>query len=120
MNLITRLMTGCGLFFSSMLIRSGNDGQLSLYDGQWKLEKIHSVEKIVSADEKSFIHFDKAKQSAAGNGGCNVFGSTIVVNSQSIRFKDIFSTKMYCEGVQAREDLFFQLLGRTNRYEIKG
>ena len=31
----------------------------------------------------------------------------------------IFSTKMYCEGVQQREDAFFKQLGKVNRFVIK-
>jgi heat shock protein HslJ len=120
MNIISWAVTGLGLVISSFIMKEENDGQPSLYEGQWKLQKIHCEAKVLTADEKTFIHFDQLKQSAGGNGGCNVFGSTVTVNGQSIRFSDIFSTKMYCDGVQAREDLFFQLLRKSDRFEING
>jgi len=41
------------------------------------------------------------------------------VNDKIISFKNIFSTKMYCEGVQQIEDAFFKQLKNINRFEMK-
>jgi heat shock protein HslJ len=68
---------------------------------------------------KAFIRFDKEKASAGGNGSCNSFGSTTIVNGNELNFKNIFSTKMYCEQVQAIENKFLGSLEKITRYEIK-
>jgi heat shock protein HslJ len=54
-----------------------------------------------------------------GNGSCNSFGSTASVNGNEVSFKNIFSTKMYCEQVQQIENIFLGSLGKVTRYEIK-
>jgi heat shock protein HslJ len=96
--------------------------QATSLDGQkWMLAKLHkdgTVQGVVN--KKPFIRFDQVKGSAGGNGSCNSFGSTLTVSGSSISISQIFSTKMYCEGVQGTENSFLDLLGKVNRYEIKG
>lgn len=120
MKLITFISAGAFIFFSAFIMKKKNHIQQSLYDTKWSLKKIHSetgVEEVVS---KAFIKFNQAKNSAGGNGSCNSFGSTAVVSGNAISIKDIFSTKMYCEGVQQTEDAFFKQLAKVNRFEVKG
>lgn len=74
-------------------------------------------EEVIST--KAFIRFDKAKGSAGGNGSCNSFGSTATINGNEVSFKNIVSTKMYCEQVQQIENKYFNQLGKVNRFEIK-
>ena len=40
-------------------------------------------------------------------------------SSWDISFKNIFSTKMYCEEVQQTEDLFLKLLGKVTSFKLK-
>ena len=120
MKLSTFISAGAFIFFSAFIMKKKNHIQQSLYDTKWSLKKIHSetgVEEVVS---KAFIKFNQAKNSAGGNGSCNSFGSTAVVSGNAISIKDIFSTKMYCEGVQQTEDAFFKQLAKVNRFEVKG
>ena len=99
---------------------SGAD-QSRLFGNKWWLTKIYTNEGTRTiADKKPFVRFDKEKNSAGGNGSCNSFGSTLKLDNNRISITEIFSTKMYCEGVQAIEDLFLGDLGRVNRYELKG
>jgi len=119
MKLITFVSAGAFIFLSAFIMKKKNHQQQSLYDTKWSLKKIHSETGVEEVIAKSFIRFNQAKNSAGGNGGCNSFGSTAVVAGESISIKDIFSTKMYCEGVQATEDAFFKQLAKVNRFEIK-
>jgi heat shock protein HslJ len=90
-----------------------------LYDTKWALKKIYTNKEEV-VNTKAFIRFDKEKNSAGGNGSCNSFGSTATISANEVSFKNIFSTKMYCEQVQQVENKYFGNLGKITRYEIKG
>jgi len=90
-----------------------------LFDTKWSLKKIYDSSKVEDVNTKAFLHFDKEKGSAGGNGSCNSFGSTTSVNGNEVSFKNIFSTKMYCEQVQQIENKYFGKLGKANRFEIK-
>jgi len=90
-----------------------------LFDTKWSLKRIYDSGKEETVNTKAFIRFDKEKGSAGGNGSCNSFGSTTSVNGNEVSFKNIFSTKMYCEQVQLIENKYFGKLGKANRFEIK-
>jgi heat shock protein HslJ len=90
-----------------------------MYDTKWSLKKIYDSGSEEAVSTKAFIRFDKEKNSAGGNGSCNSFGSTATVNGNDVNFKNIFSTKMYCEQVQKTEDKYFKQLAEVNRFEIK-
>ncbi len=92
-----------------------------LFGTRWTLTKIHTdsaTEEVTGG--KAFIKFNEEKKSAGGNGSCNSFGSTLTVNKDSISIKNIFSTRMYCEGVQKTENSFLSQLEKVSRFEIKG
>jgi len=90
-----------------------------LFDTKWSLKKIYENSNEEAVNTKAFIRFDKEKKSAGGNGSCNSFGSTATINGNEVSFKNIFSTKMYCEQVQQIENKFLGSLGKITRYEIK-
>lgn len=90
-----------------------------LYNTRWSLKKIYSDGKEEAVNTKAFIRFDKEKGSTGGNGSCNSFGSTASVSGNEVSFKNIFSTKMYCEQVQQIENDYFGKLANVSRYEIK-
>lgn len=90
-----------------------------LYNTKWSLKKIYTGNVTQLVETKAFIRFDKEKGSAGGSGSCNNFGSTLTVQDEEVSFKNIFSTKMYCEAVQQIETDFLKRLGNANRYEIK-
>ena len=91
-----------------------------LYNTKWLLKKIHNGDSIENVDTKAFIRFDKSKGSAGGNGSCNSFGSNVTISGDEISFKNIFSTKMFCDDVQKTENSFFAQLNKVNRFKIKG
>ena len=90
-----------------------------LYNTKWLLKKIYSDGREEPVNTKAFIRFDKEKGSAGGNGSCNNFGSTATINGNQVNFKNVFSTKMYCEHVQQIENKFLGSLEKVTRYEIK-
>ena len=90
-----------------------------LYTTKWSLKKIHSNGNEEIVNTKAFIRFDKEKGSAGGNGSCNSFGSSPAINGNEVSFKNVFSTKMYCEQVQQIENKFLGSLEKVTRYEIK-
>ena len=90
-----------------------------LYNTKWALAKIYDNGKEETVNTKAFIRFNKEKGSAGGNGSCNSFGSTTTVTGNDVTFKNIFSTKMYCEQVQQIENKYLGKLGEITRYEIK-
>lgn len=90
-----------------------------LYETKWSLKKIYTDAGTENVQTKAFIKFVELNKSAGGNGSCNSFGSSITINNNEISFKNIFSTKMYCEEVQKTEDSFFKQLEKATRFEIK-
>ena len=89
-----------------------------LYNTKWSLKKIYDGGKEEAVNTNAFIRFDKEKGSAGGNGSCNSFGSTSTINGNEVSFKNVFSTKMYCEQVQQIENKFLGSLEKITRYEI--
>ena len=90
-----------------------------LYNTKWSLKKIYKNSKEELVNTKAFIRFDQEKGSAGGNGSCNSFGSTATISGNDVNFKNVFSTKMYCEQVQQIENKFLGSLEKITRYEIK-
>ena len=90
-----------------------------LYNTKWLLKKIYSDGREEPVNTKAFIRFDKEKGSAGGNGSCNNFGSTATINGNQVNFKNVFSTKMYCEHVQQIENKFLGSLEKVTRYKMK-
>lgn len=99
--------------------KSGSSSSTALYKYKWWLTSIHNAGATEPVtQQKAFIRFDDVKNSAGGNGGCNVFGSTLTLSKDKLSVSQIFSTKMYCEQFQRMEDQFLALLATVNRYEI--
>ena len=92
---------------------------IPFYNTKWSLKKIYNGEAIQVVETKAFIRFDAEKGSAGGNGSCNSFGSNFTINNDEVSFKNIFSTKMYCEAVQQIENDFLKRLGVANRFEVR-
>lgn len=121
MKLITFISAGAFILLSAFIMKKENTTQTtSLYNTKWSLKKIHSDAGVEEVNTKAFIQFNQEKKSAGGNGSCNSFGSSFTISGNTIGFKDIFSTKMYCEGVQQTEDAFLSQLEKTTRFDTKG
>ena len=92
---------------------------IPLYNTKWSLKRIHDNGNDEIVNTKAFIRFDKEKGSAGGNGSCNSFGSSSTINGNEVSFKNVFSTKMYCEQVQQIENKYLGSLEKVNRFDIK-
>jgi|SRR5687767_5350021 len=121
MKLITFFSTGAFIVFAACCMQkeTAREQQQSLYDIKWNLKKISTATGTEAVNTKAFIKFNQEKGSAGGNGSCNSFGSNAAVSENKVSFSNIFSTKMYCEGVQETENTFLKQLGQVNRFEIK-
>jgi heat shock protein HslJ len=118
MKLITFISAGAFILLSAFIVKKENP-TTSLYDTNWSLKRIHTETGVEEVNTKAFIKFNQEKKSAGGNGSCNTFGSSFTISGNAISFKNIFSTKMYCEGVQQTEDSFFKQLEKVNKFVIK-
>lgn len=119
MKLVTFISAGVFLIVSSFEVKNKTTAEQSLYDTKWSLKKIHHPDSTEKVFTKAFIKFNREKKNAGGNGSCNTFGSSVSLQGNKISFSNIFSTKMYCEGVQQTEDSFFLFLQKVNRFEVK-
>ena len=122
MKLTTYISASVFIFISAVVIRNNEakNQSKSLYETKWSLRKIHTGKEDFDVNGKAFIQFDDEKNSAGGNGGCNSFGSSAIIDGNTISFTNIFSTKMYCEEVQESENAYLKTLSLSNRFEIKG
>ena len=119
MKLSTFVAAGVFIFLSGFVMKKEKKTQTPLFDTKWKLTRMETGGTLQEVNTKAFIRFNKEKKSAGGNGGCNTFGSTLSLDGNKISFSGIFSTKMYCEGIQQSEDIFFKLLEKINRFEAR-
>lgn len=120
MKLITFISTGAYIVLSACAMqKEAVTNQQPLYDIKWNLKKIHTEAKTEEVNTKAFIKFNQEKGSAGGNGSCNSFGSSVAVSENKVSFSNIFSTKMFCEGVQDTENSYLAQLAKVTRFEIK-
>lgn len=120
MKILLLLYVSVSLFGSSCAAcKESSKADVPLYDTKWSLKKIHTKDSIQNVQTKAFIKFNKEKNGAGGNGSCNSFGGNATINGNQLSFKNIFSTKMYCEGVQQIENNFLGSLEKVTRFEIK-
>ena len=87
--------------------------------GTWN---VNYVEKATIPFEKlyprqiPFITFLEEGQKAVGHSGCNTFNAGITVNGNQLRFANIASTRMFCEG--DGETLFFNAIKKVDKYSV--
>jgi len=100
---------------------SSENTEQSITGINWYLKKIYlPAGNMDITNSGAFIKFDAEKKSAGGKGGCNSFGSNYSMDGTNIGFKNIFSTKMFCEKFQQEENNFFMQLEKANKYELTG
>lgn len=93
---------------------------ISIYGVNWYLRNIRLPSGIMEIKANAtFINFDVEKKSAAGNGGCNQFGGTYIIEGEKLAVKNVFATEMYCQEFHSQEENFFRLLQQVNRYDVK-
>lgn len=94
---------------------------LTLDTNKWWLTTIYRADGYTQVlSRKAFISFNTPNRKISGNGSCNSFGGSLIVDGNNLDIGNTFSTKMYCDEVQSIEDDFFRQLQKATRYEIKG
>lgn len=109
------------ILFSSFAKISGGGTSVPLESTRWELTNVYdNTDSINVSAGKAFLRFDLQKGSVGGNGSCNSYGGQLTIHGDSLTISHIFSTKMYCEGVQAIENAFLKALEETDHYVING
>ncbi len=87
---------------------------------KWELESIKK-RKTFAPIRGAFINFDPVRNSAGGNGGCNVFGGRYSASGSKIAIRDIVSTMRACidDGSMDTEREFLNGLRAANEFEIR-
>ena len=105
--------------FSAEKVKPDNFGDSGLAEKKWILTSIagKSLPKIKAVP---FMVFDKQKQSAGGDSGCNSFGGNYKTEADKISFSELISTQRACiEDERANiEREFLGGLQKANRFEI--
>lgn len=110
------------LFLFSFCTPVKNQGTGKTLRGtKWYLTSIHTGgPEMMIPTHTVYLRIDPVKNNAGGNGGCNQFGSTVKVEGSTIQFSELFSTKMFCDGIQQSESAYFNALENATKFEIKG
>ena len=88
--------------------------------GRWVVTEMKKVPVQQSGGRRdAYIDFEVDQKRFRGNGGCNQINGNYTIGKKNIQFRDIVSTKMSCDDIDF-ENTFLYLLGRVDRYEIKG
>lgn len=90
-----------------------------LTSGNWQLESING-KKADTAEFKNGLPTANftIDHKVAGNSGCNQYGGSYNLNDDNgINVSEVFSTKMFCEGVTG-EQKYLDALGKVNLAKI--
>jgi heat shock protein HslJ len=94
--------------------------EIGLEDKKWMLEAIKGA-PVARLGRTAFVVFDKAKGSAGGNTGCNVFGGSYSAVGRKLKLTEVISTMRACiedERMKIERE-FLDGLENSNRYEIQ-
>src|SRR5690606_33289306 len=89
-----------------------------LKNTRWVVKSIEGNAIDTSKSRTPFIVFrEDAKM--GGNSGCNSYGGSYTLGEgTSIRFSQVFSTKMACMDEGNPENTFFTAFNQVNQYQI--
>lgn len=89
---------------------------VSIFD-KWQLNSLRLDGKEFSWDSKQEVFLNIEKDKIGGNGGCNSYGGNIAIKGNTVKFSNIFSTKMFCEG--SVENQYFAALEKVTSIELQ-
>ncbi len=92
--------------------------ELFIESNQWELTHFNNQSPAEAgfSDRTPNLVINMQEHKAGGFSGCNSFGGSVLVEENTITFSQVFSTKMFCEGIPEPE--FFQLLDNTLSFSI--
>lgn len=99
-------------------VETQEPSELLTESNKWILSEFNGQSPLDAGFSKRLPHLviNLNENKIGGYSGCNSFGGKATVDKNSITFSQIFSTKMFCQGVPESE--FFNLLSNTLEYEI--
>ena len=103
---------------STEKVRTQQASEVFIETNKWELIRFNDQSPAESgfSDRSPNLVINMQENKAGGYSGCNSFGGKVAVEANKITFSQVFSTKMFCEGVPESE--FFQLLANTLAYNI--
>lgn len=113
------------LNLQSCVPQSGNAGEnqtLNLdLSGNWILNHI-SKESGTTLDKgfpskKPTLTLESVSKKMTGNTGCNQMFGSFTTQQNKLSFKDVGSTKMYCQEVKENE--YLQMISKVDSYKIE-
>jgi putative lipoprotein len=97
--------------------RKTNEKKVSL-NGKWQLISIKLGNNLPIPLPAKPITLNIDKDKIGGNGGCNTYGGSFSQTGKTLKFSDIFSTKMWCEDSSPTENRYFDALGKSVNFEL--
>jgi len=103
---------------STEQMRTQQASEVFVETNKWELTRFNgqSPAEVGFADRTPHLVINMQESKVGGFSGCNSFGGKVVIDESKITFSQVFSTKMFCEGIP--EPDFFQLLDNTLAYSI--
>lgn len=85
--------------------------------GKWQLHSLKLDGESFSPTNEREILLTIEKDKIGGNSGCNSYGGNVAITGNTVKFSNIFSTKMFCEG--SIENQYFAALEKVVNFELK-
>lgn len=106
------------ILFATLI--TGISVQAQTFVGSWKLTSIVVEQDMVFVISSPITMNISKDNKIGGNGGCNSFGGSYKYKrSTRIKFFDIISTQMFCEGSSDTERMLFRSLRDADRISVK-
>jgi heat shock protein HslJ len=86
----------------------------------WILEEYRGT-ALIAAGNRPTITF--SGELASGNAGCNGWNGSYTIDGTDLNFGELETSEIFCEtpeGIMDQEDVFLQMLGDSDRYELEG
>ncbi|MBI9065172.1 MAG: META domain-containing protein [Marinilabiliaceae bacterium] len=103
---------------SNEQMRTQKASEVFIETNKWELTRFNeqSPAEAGFADRTPNLVINMQESKIGGFSGCNSFGGKVAIEENKITFNQVFSTKMFCEGIPEPE--FFKLLNNTLTYSI--
>lgn len=89
-------------------------------NGKWQLISMKIGKALPMQLPVKPITLNVDKDKIGGNGGCNGYGGNFSQTGKTVKFSEIFSTKMWCEDSSPTENKYFDALGKSVKFEMDG
>lgn len=85
--------------------------------GEWKLSRINGED--VSLTRPITLNVNTAEQKVSGFAGCNQYFGNFTTDKNSLKFRLLGSTKMFCDSMDT-ETKFLDALAQINSFSTEG